>query len=72
MNIGMLWYDNDPKATLETKIQRAVDYYRKKYGAAPNLCFVNTKTEGEGPEGIEVRRTHQVLKNHLWLGKSEG
>lgn len=41
MNIGMLWFDNDPKADLKIKIERAATYYRSKYGKAPNLCFVN-------------------------------
>ena len=31
MNIGMLWFDNDIKADLPTKIQRAASYYRTKY-----------------------------------------
>ena len=41
MNIGMLWFDNDPKAGLDRKVQRAADYYRNKYGRTPTLCFVH-------------------------------
>jgi hypothetical protein len=41
MNLGMLWFDNDPKVTLDIKVQRAAAYYRHKYGKAPTLCFVN-------------------------------
>jgi hypothetical protein len=41
MNIGMLWFDNDPKANLDTKIERAALYYAKKYGKHPTLCFVH-------------------------------
>lgn len=41
MNIGMLWFDNDSKASLDAKIERAVSYYRAKYGRAPTLCFVH-------------------------------
>jgi hypothetical protein len=41
MNTGMLWFDNDPKTTLTTKIERAVDYYRHKYGRDPNLCLIH-------------------------------
>lgn len=32
---------NDPKTALEAKIERAVDYYRKKYGHDPNLCLIH-------------------------------
>ncbi len=41
MNVGMLWFDNDPKTALEAKIERAVNYYRKKYGRTPNLCLIH-------------------------------
>jgi hypothetical protein len=41
MNIGMLWFDNDPKVNLDTKIERAALYYAKKYGKNPTLCFVH-------------------------------
>jgi hypothetical protein len=77
MNIGMLWFDNDPKADLGVKIQRAAQYYREKYGVNPNLCFVHPsmlpgKTENSNGEiknsGVEVRSNGSVLPNHLWLG----
>ncbi|MBN2549099.1 MAG: hypothetical protein JXB15_08080 [Anaerolineales bacterium] len=41
MDIGMLWFDNDPKAGLDAKIERAAAYYRSKYGRKPTLCFVH-------------------------------
>ena len=41
MNLGMLWFDNDPKSTLEVKVQRAAAYYQHKYGKTPTLCFVH-------------------------------
>jgi len=41
MEIGMLWFDNDNKSDYEAKIERAVTYYRNKYGKVPNLCFVH-------------------------------
>ncbi len=71
MNIGMLWFDNDNKADLATKIQRAASYYNQKYGKAPNLCLVNPRTLGSNPwksPGIEVKATRSVLPNHFWLG----
>lgn len=41
MNTGMLWFDNDPKTALAVKIERAVEYYQKKYGRKPNLCLIH-------------------------------
>ena len=40
MNVGMLWFDNDPRTALTTKVARAADYYRQKYGLVPDLCLV--------------------------------
>jgi hypothetical protein len=37
----MLWFDNDPRVNLETKLERAAAYYRTKYGRTPTLCFVH-------------------------------
>jgi hypothetical protein len=71
MNTGMLWFDNDPKSDLPTKISRAADYYLKKYGRMPDLCLVHPSMLGPvtpKEQGIEVRPNRQVLPNHLWLG----
>jgi hypothetical protein len=71
MNIGMLWYDNDNKSDLATKIQRAANYYQMKYGKEPNLCLVHPRTLGNTSwksAVIEVRATRSVLPNHFWLG----
>ena len=40
MHTGMLWFDNSQTA-LNIKIQKAVDYYHKKYGHVPDLCLVH-------------------------------
>lgn len=71
MNIGMLWFDNDPKTDLNGKIERAAAYYRSKYGQAPNLCFVHPSMLGiplSGPAKLEVRANNSVRPNHFWIG----
>lgn len=71
MNIGMLWFDNDNKADLITKIQRAANYYHSKYGKTPNLCLIHPRTLGDNNckgSSIEVRTTRSILPNHFWLG----
>ena len=79
MNVGMLWFDNDPKAGLDTKIERAANYYREKYGRYPTLCFVHpsmipkssVNTEPASivkAGGLDVRPTRSVLPNHFWIG----
>ena len=70
MNVGMLWFDNDPKTDLATKISRAADYYRQKYGLQPNQCFVNPSmvngTKVDAP--VNVQTSPSILPNHLWIG----
>lgn len=78
MNIGMLWYDNDHKAEINTKIQRAATYYQSKYGADPNVCFVNpcmikVETNDNGQQlrtsgKITIKTSTSVLPNHFWIG----
>jgi hypothetical protein len=41
MEEGMMWFDNDQKSDLDSKVGRAVEYYQDKYGDSPNLCFVH-------------------------------
>ena len=74
MQTGMLWFDNDPKTTLNNKIERAADYYRQKYGKTPNLCLVHPSMIAETQETsqkITVRSYRPVLPGHLWIGIEE-
>ena len=71
MNIGMLWFDNDPKIDLKQKIERAASYYRSKYGQTPNVCFVHPSMVHNSPTKtgvIDVRPNRAVRPNHFWLG----
>ena len=69
---GMLWFDNDKKRTLAEKIKRAADYFNKKYGRMPNVCFVNKGVIEtiEMPE-ITVRPSGIILPNHFLVGMEE-
>jgi hypothetical protein len=51
MEIGMLWYDGDPKRSLDAKVASAVEYYKTKYGSAPTVCVVHPSmlAAGETP-----------------------
>jgi len=70
MHTGMLWFD-DSSVNLSLKIQKAVEYYQKKYGRLPDLCLVHpnmlkdTKLEAGK---ITVRAYRPVLPGHIWVG----
>ncbi len=71
MDIGMLWFDDDPKTDLAAKLGKASSYYLKKYGQEPNLCFVHPSMLGQSfmsPKGMEIRQNAVILPNHFWLG----
>ena len=83
MKIGMLWFDNDKKTDLTTKIEHAADYYQIKYGLRPNLCYVHPSMAPSAPEvpesqtdsepgfragNVMVRTSKSVLPNHIWIG----
>jgi hypothetical protein len=75
MKVGMLWFDEDPTRSLDARIDRAADYYQRKYGARPNLCMVHPQTmaqESRGGQGeLTVRSSKSVLPNYFWLGVDE-
>jgi hypothetical protein len=74
MNRGMLWFDNNPKTELAAKIQQAAEYYRRKYGAAPNLCFVHPSMMADkmaDDDKITIRAYRPVLPGYLWIGLAE-
>jgi len=70
MHTGMLWFD-DSSATLNSKIQKAADYYHKKYGRLPDLCLVHPnmlKDVKLDEEKITVRPYRPILPGHIWIG----
>jgi len=73
MHTGMLWFDNDPRTTLSVKIQKAMDYYSKKFGRVPDICLVHPSMLDNGKKQIElekltIRPYRPVMPGHLWIG----
>jgi len=57
MEIGMLWFDNDKKASIPSKVEKAARYYQKKYGVNPDLCYVHPKTVKGENGGVKRSRS---------------
>jgi hypothetical protein len=72
MNIGMLWFDEDPSLSLLSRVERAATYYQAKYGRQPNTCVLHPKTLGEiDPKSlplVKVMTSVTVLPEHFWMG----
>lgn len=79
MNVGMLWFDNDPRTALTVKVTRAADYYRQKYGLVADLCLVHPSMLVEShPDLVEglagkvsVQPNRAIQPGHLWIGTEE-
>ena len=81
MKTGLLWFDDDPRRELTEKVLRAAAHYERKYGQAPDLCFVhpsalkngngNGKRAAKKAGGVEIRPARSVLLHHFWLGVAE-
>ncbi len=73
MHTGMLWFDNDPSTNLSQKIQKAIDYYKKKFGHIPNLCLVHPSMfdSGVNLDSLTIRPYRPVMPGHLWIGIEE-
>jgi hypothetical protein len=68
MDIGMLWFDNDQKTSVPSKVERAARYYQKKYGKNPNLCYVHPKMVKEEKVG-KNGETKTSKQDSLKIGK---
>jgi hypothetical protein len=72
MHTGMLWFDNS-KDALSVKVQKAADYYFKKYGRHADLCLIHPSLFETDARQIEVNKItvrgyRPVLPGHIWIG----
>lgn len=73
MDIGLLWYDNDPKLTLSQRLSRAAEYCENKYNIIVDHCELNPvmETKEQLPSGITVLYKQYILPNYFWVGKEK-
>ena len=84
MEIGLLWFDNDPSVGIEEKIRRAAKHYREKYGQPANICYANSRVllEQSGVKdtfkielndaALRVVAAGNILPHHFWVGIASG
>ena len=79
MNVGMLWFDNDPRTALAAKVAKAADYYHQKYGLLANICLVHPsmltmaepRMEDIQSGKVAVKPNRSILPGHLWIGTED-
>jgi hypothetical protein len=68
VSLGWLWFDDDPKTSLEQKVGQASARFRQKFGRPPRVCFVSLRTLGDQPLAlgpVQVRGANNVLPGHF-------
>jgi len=72
MFAGFMYYDNDPKADLKTKVLRLAERYAARFGKTPNVCHVHPSlVPATNGIGIEVKGMREVMPNYFWFGVRE-
>ena len=61
MEVGLLWYDDDPARDLAEKVGRAARRYRQKFGASPDICYVHPSALGGNGKGQGARGRKQEV-----------
>ena len=70
MQIGLMWYDDDPRKSLETKMEQAAARFHEKYGRAPNACYVSLALAASEKKhsGMRIVAARSIRPNYLWVG----
>jgi hypothetical protein len=81
MQIGLLWFDNDPNRGLAAKVEDAARRYWEKFGKPPDTCYVNQAALTNGAitialpptrgASLRVVPTANILPHHFWVGVEE-
>ena len=78
MEIGLLWYDDSKKESLEEKVNEAVAAYCAKprfAGQRPNTCYVHPAMVSGEPEihlnGVRVVASTTVAPHYLCVGSEK-
>jgi hypothetical protein len=79
MQVGLLWFDNDPHRGLTGKIEDAARHYQEKFGRLPDTCYVNHLVFSKGSEmvatpsfanqDLRVVPAANILPHHFWVGE---
>lgn len=71
LEVGLLWYDADPRRPVETKIAEAAERHEEKFGTVPNVCHVSPEASQKLERqiaGTRVMANRWIRPNYFWLG----
>lgn len=68
VSLGWLWFDDDPKTSLDEKVGLAAARFRQKFGHQPRLCYVSERAlagQDRAAGALQVRGAGNVLPGHF-------
>ena len=84
MEVGLLWYDDNPGRDLAEKVRQAARRYWQKFGIPANVCYVHPSALGDDASTklsasgrmkkvgeVRVSSGPSVLRHHFWIGQEE-
>ena len=64
------WYDDNPKKSVQIKIEEAIEAYEDRFGTHPNVVLVN-EHEATNVEGVEIQVRPFIRRFNYWVGWRE-
>lgn len=71
MQVGLLWYDRDPRKSLAQKIEDATQRYVEKFRRRPDTCHVNPGDHQAVEAPLRLVANPLIQRNTLWVGIEE-
>ena len=71
MEVGELFYIENPSLNLEERVLWAAERYQKKFGQQPTLCMLHPSLLKAGQKRLgrlRLEAKKSVLPNYLWIG----
>jgi hypothetical protein len=75
MEVGELFYIENPSLNLEERVLWAAERYQKKFGQQPTLCMLHPSLLKGGQKRLgrlRLEAKKSVLPNYLWIGVPVG
>lgn len=66
----LMWYDDNPRIALSSKVEAAIEAYVGRFQAQPNVVLVNEADLVERTD-ILVRGVSHIRRNNIWVGREE-
>ncbi len=68
MDFYLIWFDDDRKKPVATKIIEAMDAYERRFHRHPNVILVSEQEQLESQPNVRVRSRTYIRPSHFYVG----